>query len=69
MEIMFAERLRALRSEKNMTQAQLAEALDTTQRKISYWESKKIEPDLTAIMKLCDYFCISSDYLLGRTDY
>lgn len=69
MEIIFAERLKALRLEKNMTQAQLAKALNTTQRKISYWESKKIEPDLSAIMKLCDYFSISSDFLLGRTDY
>ena len=69
MEPLFAERLKTLRLEKNLSQAQLADVLGTTQRKISYWESKKVEPDLISIMKICDYFTISADFLLGRTDY
>ena len=69
MKILFAERLRQLRLEKNISQSQLAEALLTTQRKISYWESEKIEPDLTSICKICDYFEVSADYILGRKDY
>ena len=69
MKIIFAERLKSLRLEKKLTQAELAAAIGTTQRKISYWESKKIEPDLVSILRLCDYFSISADYLLGRTEY
>lgn len=69
MEILFGERLKLLRLEKNLTQGQLAEALQTTQRRISYWEAAKIEPDLISIFKLCDYFGVSADYILGRKDY
>ena len=69
MKILFGERLRQLRLDKNMTQSQLAEALQTTQRKISYWESEKVEPDLISICNICDYFLVSADYILGRKDY
>lgn len=68
MEIEFAERLNALRSEWELTQEKLADALGTTQRKISYWESGKIEPDLCSLWKLADFFDVSVDYLLGRKD-
>lgn len=69
MEVVFAERIRALRQEKNLTQGQLAAALETTQRKISYWEVGKTEPDLKSIVKICDFFDVSCDYLLGRKEY
>ena len=46
MKITFAENLKMLRENSKLTQQQLADALHTTQRKVSYWESGKIEPDL-----------------------
>lgn len=67
-EILFAEKLKALRREINMSQNQLADILETTQRKVSYWESGKIEPDLCSLWKIADFFDISIDYLLGRKD-
>lgn len=67
MKITFAENLKMLRENSKLTQQQLADALHTTQRKISYWESGKIEPDLENLWKICDYFDISIDELIGRS--
>ena len=64
----FAERIRNLRSEMDLTQWQLADVLETTQRKISYWELGKTEPDLLTLWKIADFFDVSIDYLLGRKD-
>ncbi len=69
MEILFGERLRLLRQEKRLSQTQLAAELNTTQRKISYWEMGKTEPDLASLMKICEYFNVSADFLLGAKDY
>ncbi|MBR2330314.1 MAG: helix-turn-helix transcriptional regulator [Clostridia bacterium] len=64
----FAERIRNLRSEMDLTQWQLADVLETTQRKISYWELGKTQPDLLTLWKIADFFDVSVDYLLGRKD-
>lgn len=64
----FAERIRNLRSEMDLTQWQLADVLETTQRKISYWELGKTQPDLLTLWKIADFFDVSIDYLLGRKD-
>ena len=69
MEPMFAERLRILRREKGIRQEQLAKSLGVTQRKTSYWETGQTEPDLHSILKISEYFDITCDYLLGKTDY
>lgn len=69
MNILFAERLRALRKERGLKQEELAKELDLTQRKISYWENGTTEPDLTALWKLSDYFGVTVDYLLGKSEY
>lgn len=68
MKLEFAERIKALRQEVNLTQGQLADVLGTTQRKISYWESGKIEPDLVSLWAIADFFDVSVDYLLGRKE-
>lgn len=67
MKITFAENLKMLRENSKLTQQQLADALHTTQRKVSYRESGKIEPDLENLWKICDYFDISIDELIGRS--
>lgn len=66
--IEFAERLKALRQECCITQSQLAEILKTTQRRISYLEQGKVEPDLQFLWQTADYFDVSIDYLIGRKD-
>lgn len=65
----FHERLFQLRKEANLTQSQLAEALNTSQRRISYIEKGRIEPDLETLVAIARYFGVTSDYLIGLDDY
>ena len=60
--------MRALRQEREMTQGQLGKVLKTTQRKISYLETGKNEPNIEDLKRLCVFFDISADYFLGLTD-
>lgn len=69
MNILFSERLVQLRKEKGLTQVELAKILNTTQRRISYMELGKVEPDLSTLVLLSNYFKVSTDYLIGIKDY
>ena len=64
----FGEKLKELRKEKNLTQKQLAEALNNAQSAIFYWETNKQEPTISALKKICLFFDVSADYLLGLED-
>ena len=64
----FAERLKELRTERGISQAALAEALQLSKGIICYWETDKSEPTALNIVKLADFFEVSADYLLGRVD-
>ena len=66
---MYGERLRELRENKNLTQKQLAKILNTDQQAISRYEREQIDLSTNFILKVCDYFGVTADYLLGRTDY
>ena len=67
--ILFSERLQQLRKEKGLTQVELAKILNTTQRRISYMESGKVEPDLCTLAILSKFFEVSTDYLIGIKEY
>lgn len=67
MQIM-AERLRLLRTERNIGQNALAKALDVSNASISYWENGKQEPSAQAVYKLAQYFGVTADYILGLSD-
>lgn len=69
MELKFAQRLKSLRKEKGLKQSELAQALNVTQRKISYWETAQLEPDLLSLWKISNYFEVSCDYLIGKSEY
>lgn len=62
------ERLKMLRTEKNIGQNLLAKDLELSNASISYWETGKQEPTAQAIFKLAKYFNVSADYLLGLKD-
>lgn len=64
---MFGERLRILREERELTQQQVAEAVNSTQQKISNYENETVEPDCGTLVKLADFFATTVDYILGRT--
>ena len=63
-----AERLRALRAEKNVGQNQVAKDIKVSNASISYWENARQEPTAAALFKLAEYYEVSVDYLLGLTD-
>ena len=65
---MFGERLRTLRNEKKETQKNIAELLKVTITQVSDIENGKTTTSLDRVYILADHFCVSSDYLLGRTD-
>lgn len=63
--ITLGEKIRNLREDANFTQSQLGNILNMTQRKIFYIERNQYEPSIQDIVEICNYFKISSDYLLG----
>lgn len=65
MEMTFGEKIRLLREEKELNQTELGNAVNMTQRKISYIERDRYEPGIDDIRALCRFFNISADYLLG----
>ena len=64
MKITLGEKIRNLREDMDLTQKQLGEKVNMTQRKISYIEQNKFEPSIDDIRELCIFFKVSSDYLL-----
>ena len=64
----FANRLLELRKEKNISQAKLAKDINVSLSVVCYWETDRSEPTAPNLVKLADYFEVSVDYLLGRTN-
>ena len=62
------ERLKQLRTEKGLRLKDVAEAVGLTIRAISNYEQGIREPSIEILKSLCDYFDVSADYLIGRTD-
>ena len=61
-------RLKELRKARNLTQLRLAIDLNTNQNTISRYESGEREPSINELVKIADYFHVSIDYLVGRTE-
>ncbi|MCH5142499.1 MAG: helix-turn-helix transcriptional regulator [Clostridiales bacterium] len=64
----FSERLKELRTEKNISQMELAQLTKISQSAIAKWELDKTEPTASALIKLSKFFGESVDYLLGLID-
>ena len=61
-------RLRELRKARNVSQLKLAMDLNTNQNTISRYETGDREPGIAELINIADYFDVSVDYLLERTD-
>ena len=64
----FSVRLKQLRKEKGNTQREMALFIEKTERHYQHIEAGKINISSMLLLKLADYFEVSADYLLGRTD-
>lgn len=60
-------RLRKLREDEGFTQKQVAADIQCSCKALSNYELGKREPDFDTLVKLSDYFNVTTDYLLGRT--
>lgn len=65
----FQERLIEQRKLNKITQRQMAEFLQIAQPSYIRYENGSSEPSLESLVKIADYFDVSVDYLLGRTEY
>ena len=63
---MFANRIKYLRLSKELNQVQLAERLGVKKQSISNWENDNIMPSIDMLVKVADFFNVTTDYLLGR---
>ncbi len=61
-------RLRLLRKQKNISQLKLAMDLEMSQNTVSRYETGEHEADYATLIRIADYFNVSLDYLLERTD-
>ena len=62
------DRIISLRNEKNMTQGQLAEALEISPSAIGMYEQGRRKPSYELLERISDYFNVDMDYLMGRSD-
>ena len=67
---MISERIRRLREENGMSQAELARRLDVTRSSVNAWESGLSAPTIQYVVAMTRLFHVSADYLLGtEPDY
>ena len=65
----FCERLKELRTEKNLSTTKLAEAVGVSDATISRWENGLRTPVIDNLLALAKFFDVSADYLIGLEDY
>lgn len=66
--MILSKNLRELREQKNLRQQDIADIVGSSQKNVSNWEIGKFEPDIQTLWKLADYFDVTIDYLVGRSD-
>lgn len=65
---MYSERLKELRKNKKLTQKEVAEKIGVARTTYAMYEQNRREPDNETLQKIADFFNVTTDYLLGRTD-
>lgn len=65
---MFAKRLKQLRTEQGLTQVEFARLFEISKGTIAMWETAQRSPDLDTTSKLADFFEVTTDFLLGKSD-
>lgn len=68
MKEILAQRLKQCRKEKGLTQREVAIYCDITEKAYQNYELMTREPRLEILLKIAEYFDVSLDYLVGRTD-
>ena len=66
--MLFGDRLKQLREEKDIKQSELAKILNIASSTVGMYEQNRRTPDFKTLNQIADFFGVSSDYLLCRTD-
>ena len=64
----FSDRLRSLRQDNDLTQDRLSKELNIDRKTLSNYETTYRTPNIYLVVKIADYFNVSLDYLLCRTN-
>ena len=64
----YRERLRAVREDRDLTQAQVGKVLNKSQQGYSHIESGRAELKIEDLITLCRFYNLSADYMIGMTD-
>ena len=64
----YRERLRGLREDSDLTQAELGQLLNKSQQGYNHIEAGRAELKIDDLIKLCKFYNLSADYLIGLSD-
>lgn len=64
----YRERIRNIREDCDLTQAELGKLLNKSQQGYNHIEAGRAELKIDDLMKLCKYYNLSADYIIGLTD-
>ena len=64
----YRERLRELREDNDLTQQQVAKVIQKSQQGYNHIEMGRAELKIEDLIKLCDFYKVSADYLIGRKE-
>ena len=64
----YRERMRNLREDFDLTQAEVGKILNKSQQGYNHIETGRAELKIEDLIKLCDFYDVPADYLIGRTD-
>ena len=67
--VLFSERLKELRLEKNLSQSEVGKIVNMSKMAISHWESGHSEPSIAQLIELSNFFGVSVDFLIGKTTF
>lgn len=68
MDLNYRERMKALREDMDLTQAELGQVLNKSQQGYNHIETGRAELKIEDLIKLCEFYKVSADYLIGRQD-
>lgn len=68
MKMTIGTKIQTLRKQRGLSQEQLAEALGVSRQAVSKWEAEQSVPDIDKIILICDYFDVTTDYILRNAE-
>ena len=64
----YRERMRGLREDRDLTQAQVAKVINKSQQGYNHIETGRAELKIEDLIKLCDFYRVTADFFIGRNE-